>query len=71
MADKNDYIKEPRWYVAHTYSGYEKKVLSSIEKAVQNRHLEDSIMKELVPTEEVIEVKNGKQKIAHKKLIPG
>ena len=71
MADKNDYIKEPRWYVAHTYSGYEKKVLSSIEKAVQNRHLEDSIMKALVPTEEVIEVKNGKQKIAHKKLFPG
>ena len=71
MADKNDYIKEPRWYVAHTYSGYEKKVLSSIEKAVQNRHLEDSIMKALVPTEEVIEVKNGKQKSAHKKLFPG
>ncbi len=72
MADKNDYIKEPRWYVAHTYSGYEKKVLSSIEKAVQNSDdLKESILQILVPTEEVIEVKNGKQKKAQKKLFPG
>ncbi len=71
MADKNDYIKEPRWYVAHTYSGYEKKVLSSIEKARENNHMQDSIIRVVVPTEEVIEVKNGKQKKAQKKLFPG
>ena len=35
---------EPRWYVAHTYSGYENKVKSSIEMAIENRHLQDKIL---------------------------
>lgn len=63
--------EEARWYVAHTYSGYEKKVKMDIENTVKNRHLEDQILEVMIPLENVIEVKNGKQKEADRKLFPG
>ena len=64
--------KEPRWYVAHTYSGYENKVKSSIEMAIENRHLQDKIVEVRVPTQTVIEIKdNGQRKEVEKKLFPG
>ena len=67
MADK-----EPRWYVAHTYSGYENKVKTNIEMAIENRHLQDKIVEVRVPTQTVIEVKdNGQRKEVEKKLFPG
>ena len=63
---------EPRWYVAHTYSGYENKVKSSIEMAIENRHLQDKIVEVRVPTQTVIEIKdNGQRKEVEKKLFPG
>ncbi|MDD6428980.1 transcription termination/antitermination protein NusG [Candidatus Weimeria sp. HCP3S3_B5] len=62
---------QAKWYVAHTYSGYENKVKTTIEEAVKNRHLEDLIQEVMVPTEEVTEVKNGKRKTAEHKLFPG
>ena len=62
---------EAKWYVAHTYSGYEKKVKTTIEEAVKNRHLEDQIQEVMVPTENVTEVKNGKKTTAPHKLFPG
>ena len=60
-----------RWYVVHTYSGYENKVKISIEKIVENRNLQDLLLDLQVPMEEVIEEKDGKQKISMKKKFPG
>jgi transcriptional antiterminator NusG len=60
-----------RWYVVHTYSGYENKVKASIEKIVENRNLQDLLLDLQVPMEEVIEEKDGKQKVSLKKKFPG
>lgn len=60
-----------RWYVVHTYSGYENKVKVSIEKVVENRNLQDLLIDLQVPMEEVVEEKDGKQKISMKKKFPG
>ena len=59
------------WYVVHTYSGYEKKVKLNIEKAIENRHLENQIFEVRVPMQDVIEIKNGARKAVPKKLFPG
>ena len=64
-------MSEAKWYVVHTYSGYEKKVKANIEKTIENRHLEDQILEVRVPMEEVVELKNGVQKTAQRKLFPG
>lgn len=60
-----------RWYVVHTYSGYENKVKVTLEKTVENRNLQDAIHLIEVPTEEVVEEKDGKQKVVIKKKFPG
>ncbi|SFC80946.1 transcription termination/antitermination protein NusG [Clostridium uliginosum] len=60
-----------RWYVVHTYSGYENKVKANLEKAIENRNLESLIHDMQVPMEEVIEEKDGKQKVSLKKKFPG
>ena len=60
-----------KWYVAHTYSGYENKVKANIDKAIVNRHLEDQIFEVRVPVQEVMELKNGKQKPVSRKMFPG
>jgi transcriptional antiterminator NusG len=62
---------EKRWYVIHTYSGYENKVKANLEKRVVSMEMEDKIFRVLVPTEEEVEVKNGKQKSVMKKVFPG
>ena len=62
---------EPRWYVVHTYSGYENKVKTDLEKTVKNRELEDFFFDIVVPMEEQIEIKNGKTKTNIKKVFPG
>ncbi len=61
----------PRWYVVHTYSGHENKVKANIEKLVENREMQDIIFEVKVPTEEVVETKNGKKKVKEKKMFPG
>ncbi len=61
---------EARWYVVHTYSGYENKVKADIEKTIANRHLEDQILAVIVPLQEVVEMKNGAKKQAFKKMFP-
>ena len=71
MADRNEYLEDPMWYVVHTYSGYENKVKTNIDKSIQNLHLEDQILDVQVPVQEVIEVKDGKKKTVRKKLFPG
>ncbi len=59
------------WYVVHTYSGYENKVKANIEKAIENRHLENEILEVRVPLHDVTETKDGVEKSAQKKLFPG
>lgn len=68
---KGDFMSEAKWYVVHTYSGYENKVKANIDKAIENRHLEDQILEVRVPMQEVIELKNGVQKASQKKMFPG
>lgn len=60
-----------RWYVVHTYSGYENKVMANIMKIVENRNMQDVIFEVKVPIEEQVEIKNGKRKITQKKVFPG
>lgn len=62
---------EPKWYVVHTYSGYENKVKTDLEKTVKNRELQDYFFDIVVPMEEQIEIKNGKTKTNIKKVFPG
>ena len=63
--------KEPNWYVVHTYSGYENKVKTDLEKTVKNRELQDYFFDIVVPMEEQIEIKDGKRKTNLKKVFPG
>lgn len=60
-----------RWYVVHTYSGYENKVKANIEKTIENRNFEELILNVEVPMEEVVEIKDGKKKVMLKKIFPG
>jgi len=59
------------WYVVHTYSGYENKVKANLEKRVESMGMEDKIFRVIVPTEEVVEYKDGKKKITPRKIFPG
>lgn len=60
-----------KWYVVHTYSGYENKVAQNIEKVVENRSLQDLILEVKVPTEKVVEVKDNKTREIERKIFPG
>ncbi|MDN4593577.1 transcription termination/antitermination protein NusG [Polycladomyces subterraneus] len=62
---------EKNWYVVHTYSGYENKVKTNLEKRVRSMDMEDKIFRVLVPTEEEIEHKDGKKKTVQRKVFPG
>ena len=62
---------EPKWYVVHTYSGYENKVNTDLEKTIKNRELEDFFFNIVVPMEEQVEIKDGKRKTNLKKVFPG
>ena len=69
MSQENDI--QHKWYVVHTYSGYENKVKTDLEKTVKNRELEEYIFDIVVPMEEQIEIKDGKRKTNLKKVFPG
>ena len=60
-----------KWYVTHTYSGYENKVAQDIEKVVENRKLHDLILEIQVPTKKVTEITDGKTKEVERKTFPG
>ena len=60
-----------RWYVVHTYSGYENKVATNLEKIVENRKLHDWIHEIRVPTETVVEIKDNKKREVERKIFPG
>lgn len=63
-------MAEAKWYVVHTYSGYENKVKANIEKTIENRNLQDQILEVSVPMQAVVEEKNGEKKEVQKKLFP-
>lgn len=68
---QKDYDMNPRWYVVHTYSGYENKVKTDLDKTIKNRELEEFFFDIIVPMEEQIEIKDGKRKTNLKKVFPG
>ena len=63
--------EEKKWYVVHTYSGHENKVKANLEKRIETTGMSDRIFRILVPTEEKIERKKGKEKVVSRKLFPG
>ena len=63
--------QDAQWYVIHTYSGYENKVKTNLERRVESMAMEDKIFNVLVPTEEEIDFKDGKKRIVKKKIFPG
>mgnify|MGYP000846363580 CR=1 FL=1 len=62
---------DARWYIIHTYSGYENKVAANIEKIVENRRMQDQILEVKIPTEMVTEIKDDKKREVERKLYPG
>lgn len=62
---------EKKWYVIHTYSGYENKVKANLEKKVHSMQMENEIFRILVPMEDEVEIKDGKKKVAKRKIFPG
>ena len=68
MSQENELI--PKWYVVHTYSGYENKVKTDLEKTIKNRELEDYFFDIIVPMEEQIEIKEGKRNTNLRKVFP-
>lgn len=63
--------EEAKWYIVHTYSGYENKVKANIEKSVENRGIEHLILDVQVPLEDVVEDKDGVEKVVKRKIFPG
>lgn len=62
---------DARWFVVHTYSGYENKVATNIETVVENRKMSDQILEVKVPTEKVTEIKDNKTREVERKVFPG
>lgn len=60
-----------RWYVLHTYSGYEENVSRNLKQRIESMDMEDKIYNVLIPTENRIKIKNGKRKIVTEKIFPG
>lgn len=70
-SEEQKYTAEMRWYVVHTYSGYENKVKANIEKIIENRGMQDQILEVSVPVQDVVELKNGQKKTVQRKVFPG
>ncbi len=60
-----------RWYVIHTYSGYEENVVRNLKQRIESMDMEDRIFNVLIPTEKKIKIKNGKRKVVEEKIYPG
>jgi len=65
------YDRPGRWYVVHTYSGYENKVRSNLSNVVASRNMEDRVFEVVIPMEDVVEFKGGKKVTVSKKVFPG
>jgi transcriptional antiterminator NusG len=64
-------MDDKKWYVIHTYSGYENKVKANLEKRIESMNMGDKIFRILVPMEDEIEMKDGKKKVVKRKVFPG
>ena len=64
-------MEEKSWYAVHTYSGYENKVKTNLEKRIESMNMEEYIFRIMIPTEDVEEKKNDKVKINKRKVFPG
>jgi len=62
--------EQAKWYVIHTYSGYESMVKDSLENLIENNNLQDDIFDIKIPMEDTIEEKNGKRKVVQRKILP-
>jgi len=62
---------DEKWYVVHTYSGYENKVKANLEHRIESMKMKDKIFEVVVPVEDVLEHKGGKKQLTQKKLLPG
>jgi transcriptional antiterminator NusG len=60
-----------RWYVVHAYSGYEKRVMAGLQEAIERNGVEDLFGDIVVPTEEVVEIRDGKKRKSERKFYPG
>ncbi|MBO9314841.1 MAG: transcription termination/antitermination protein NusG [Chloroflexus sp.] len=69
--EKEKEADDRRWYVIHTYSGYENKVKKNLEHRIASMEMQDQIFRVIVPTEEEIEIKNGQRRTVNKKIYPG
>ncbi|MBI4038024.1 transcription termination/antitermination factor NusG [Candidatus Curtissbacteria bacterium] len=70
LSDKTD-VKGAHWYVVHTYSGHEAKVAATLKQRVESQKLSDKVLEILVPTQEKIEIKEGKKSKVREKIFPG
>ncbi|MBI2327962.1 transcription termination/antitermination factor NusG [Candidatus Curtissbacteria bacterium] len=62
---------KPKWYVVHTYSGHESKVAATLKQRIESQKLQDKVLDILVPTQEKIEIKEGKKNTVKEKIFPG
>jgi transcriptional antiterminator NusG len=68
---ESPYSRPGRWYVVHTYAGYENKVKSNLESRISSMNMEDRIFEVVIPLEDVVELKNGKRQVVSRKVFPG
>ena len=68
---ESPYDRPGRWFVVHTYAGYENKVKSNLESRIVSMNMEDRIFEVVIPMEDVAEFKNGKKVVVQKKVFPG
>jgi transcriptional antiterminator NusG len=71
VSEPSPFDRSGRWYVVHTYAGYENKVKSNLASRVRSMAVEDRIFEVVIPMEDVIEFKNGRKVVVQKKVFPG
>ena len=71
MESKSVIVNTKRWYIVHTYSGYEEKVKRSLEQRIKTMDAEDKIFQVVIPTEDEIEIRGGQRRTVTKKIFPG
>ena len=64
-------VKDTRWYIVHTYSGQEERVRKNLEQRIQTLDVQDKILQVVIPTEEEIEIKEGRRRSIQRKVFPG
>ena len=67
---ENNAQEEAKWYVVHTFSGYENMVQDNLYKVIEKNNLQDDILEVQIPMEDTIEEKNGKKKVVQHKMFP-